>query len=233
MTGTRSVDRTVASTGATALRRGRTGPGPASTPGRAPSRRDAPGHGTSSRSTSGPATIDHAVPGRTPTRSPGHGAGRSRPAPVDVLAEAHAPAGPADTSAADRSTGTGIRLNGAWCAVLLLAGDALVLLLAGAAGVRPGVLLAVAAAMVAAAVALLAGRGGLFEAAVLPGTVLVVVGAVAVATDPSALGGVVAGSGGARRVWDSLGVLAPAAGVAWATALVTLLLRRLGVLRRF
>ena len=117
--------------------------------------------------------------------------------------------------------------------MLLLAGDALVLLLAGAAGVRPGVLLAVAAAMVAAAVALLAGRGGLFEAAVLPGTVLIVAGAVAVATDPGALGGIVDGSGGARRVWDSLGALAPAAGVAWATALVTLLLRRLGVLRRF
>lgn len=231
MTG-RTVERAAASTGATALRRGPGGRGPASASGQAPSR-SVPASGTPAGPMRDRAATDRVGPGRTPTRPSGHDAGRSRPAPVAVLSAPHASAGHGDTPAADRSTGTGIRLNGAWCAVLLLVGDAVLLSLAGAAGVRPGVLLAVAAAVVAVAVALLAGRGGLFEAAVLPGTVLIVIGAVAVATDPGTLGGVVAGSGGARRVWDSLGVLAPAAGVAWATALVTLLLRRVGVLRRF
>lgn len=127
----------------------------------------------------------------------------------------------------------GVRLNGVWCSGLLLVGVGVVLILTGALGWQPGVRETVALVLVGVAVALLAGRGGVFEAAVLPGTVVIVVGALIVAADPGGLGGAVGGLGTFSRIWQVIGLLAPAAAATWVCALVTLALRRAGLLRPF
>jgi hypothetical protein len=133
----------------------------------------------------------------------------------------------------DTAVRGGVRLNGLWCAVLLVVGVAAALALAGALSWQPGVAMTIALAAVGVGVALLAGRGGGFEAGILPGTVVIVVGAFVVALDSSALGGAVAGLGPVSRVWQAIGLLAPAAATTWVCALVTLALRRAGLLRRF
>lgn len=127
----------------------------------------------------------------------------------------------------------GLRPNGVWCSILLVVGVGLALLLTGDLNWQPGVRETVALVLVGVAVALLAGRGGAFEAAVLPGTVVIVVGALVVAADPGGLGGAVAGLGTFGRVWQVIGLLAPGAAATWVCVLATLALRRAGLLRRF
>lgn len=128
---------------------------------------------------------------------------------------------------------SGVRLNGVWCSIVLVVGVGVALVLTSALGWQPGVRETVALVVVGVAVALLAGRGGVFEAAVLPGTVVIVVGALVVAADPGGVGGAVAGLGTFGRVWQVIGLLAPGAAATWVCALATLALRRAGLLRRF